>query len=1233
MTRVGNVQRAIRNTIFLGLVALNVPYTTPQAQPPAQPVQFDRVFDLGSELAQTVLQDTQGFLWFGTRGNGLFRYDSYDLKHYPPGPGSLSDGTVYKIVQDIENPHILWLATVGGGLNRLDTVTETVRVYRHDPHDPTSLSSNALNDLVQDRTDPDILWIATPDAGLIRFDKTTGRCRHYRHEPGNPRSLRLNDTWRLLHDRADPDILWVATWGGGLNRFHIPSGAVTTAYLHDPDDPHSFGGVDNAVAALTQDQTQPHLLWLGTIQNGLDQLDTRTGRFTHFTHTSGDPHSLPTGPIAEIYDDGQGRLWLGGWVENNGLMLFDKATHQASAYQHDPYDPRTLSNDFVQTVFRDRSGIYWITTTPGNVDKYDPYNQNFRLYQQSPYPAPECQRPHGLSNDSVNAIYEDRDGVLWFGTKAGLSTLDRTTDTWTHYLHDPANPDSLDVDHILDVYEDSTGTLWVTTLAGPTVHFDRAAGRVTKRYVPRKGGDSFTTVLQDPDDPDLYWLGVRGLGFARLHRPTDTFTYYPPNPDDLRHSSLGPDVHIVVHDQHKAGIWMGGWFGGGLVRFDKPTETFTHYRHDPQNPQSLSADVVLEIMYDSAGRLWVGTRGGGLNRFEPATQTFQRFTEAQGVPANVNAILEDQAGHLWLSTNQGIIEFDPASERVVAQYRQSEGLQGDVFLPGSALKTRDGQLWFGGTNGANCFDPDALTRNQFAPPVVLTSLTQGGEPLRPGRAPQYVERITLDWGHCFFEFEMAALNFTRPTQNQYAYLLEGFEDDWYMAGTRRFGRYSHLPPGRYTLRIKGANNDGVWNEAGVALDVIVIPPFWRTWWFYLLCAVGVSGVIGLLASFRLKQVRAERTTLLAIRDNEARLRHVLENMPVMLNAFDEYGNILVWNRECERVTGYTAEEMLHNPDALAWLYPDETYRARSMTELAKQGYDFRNWEWNLTAHDGSVKTIAWSNISEHFPVPGWATWAVGVDVTDRRQAEAEIRTLNAELERRVQERTAQLEASNRELNQFAYIVSHDLKAPLRGIAQLTTWLTHDYSFDEPGQEMAQLLISRVKRMEALIDGILDYSRAGRIIEEDERIDLNELVREVIANLAVPEHIRITLDGALPSIRGDEIRLTQVFQNLLSNAVKFMDKPAGEIQIGCEGRGEFWEFRITDNGPGIPKPYQQRIFQVFHTLEARDTRESTGIGLAIVKKIIELHGGVIWVESSVGQGSTFVFTWPKIGKVS
>jgi len=248
-----------------------------------------------------------------------------------------------------------------------------------------------------------------------------------------------------------------------------------------------------------------------------------------------------------------------------------------------------------------------------------------------------------------------------------------------------------------------------------------------------------------------------------------------------------------------------------------------------------------------------------------------------------------------------------------------------------------------------------------------------------------------------------------------------------------------------------------------------------------------------------------------------------------------------------------------------------------------------------------------------------------VDITDRLQAEQELEKLNKDLESAVWE----LRRANKELQEFAYITAHDLKTPLRGIGTLADWISTDYAdkFDDQGKKQVRLLVGKAKQMSALIDDILQYSRLGHTSPEKRQVDLNTVLSEVIAGIDPPENIQITIENELPVLMCEKTQIIQVFQNLLSNAVKYMDKPEGQIKVGCVEQDGFWKFSVADNGPGIDEKYFKKIFKIFQTLSPNDRVDSTGIGLSIVKKIVELNAGIVWVESELGQGSTFFFTVP------
>ncbi len=426
----------------------------------------------------------------------------------------------------------------------------------------------------------------------------------------------------------------------------------------------------------------------------------------------------------------------------------------------------------------------------------------------------------------------------------------------------------------------------------------------------------------------------------------------------------------------------------------------------------------------------------------------------------------------------------------------------------------------------------------------------------------------------------------------------------------------------------------------LALNISAHDIFIRT----VFILVSLAG--GVLAS---NLLRGQRESDEALRDNEERLSQIIEGNPIPTFVIGKKHTITHWNKACENLTGFPASEMIGTQKQWLPFYPEERplladlimdeaadediskyynskYKKLILIEGAYEAEDF------YPGLDGKWLFFTAVPLKDHL---GKVVGAIETlqDITELKQAEEKLNQYSKSLEKKVSERTKELEDVNQEITDFAYSISHDLKAPLRGISQLAGWISSDYSkvLDQDGQEKLRLLISRTKRMHKLIEGILQYSRIGRVAIEKQSVDLNQLVQESIDLLAPPENIQISIEKELPTIVGVHPYFEQVFLNLLSNAIKFMEKPQGFIKIGCVDKKKIWQFSVADNGPGIDEKYFDKIFQMFQTLAPSSEKAgSTGIGLTLVKKIVKMWGGRVWLESTVGEGSTFFFTLPKEG---
>ena len=785
---------------------------------------------LSQSIVDDILQDREGFLWFVTE-DGLNRFDGYTFKvfkHDAQDPFSLVHNEVKCVFEDSEG--VLWIGSFHRGLDRFDPATGRFTHHQHDPADSASLSGDIVWDVCEDRAGR--LWVAT-GAGLDLFDRATGACSRW-----------LRADVRVLHvDRMGA--LWAGTAGGGLHRLDPDSG-VFTCFRHDPADPRSLGGDD--VRCLAEDGDGA--LWVGTRDGGLSRLAPDSGVCKRFRPDPRDPGSLSHDSVLALTVDTTGQLWVG--TDGGGLNLLDRATESFAQLRHEPNTATSLAGDRIRSLLQDRAGVLWVGTYGNGLSRCNLQRKAFQHLSHNP------GDPHSLGHDIVWSFCEDQDGAVWIGTHdAGLDRWDRATGRFTHFRHDPRDPATPGHNSIRMVARGHDGRLWLATDGGGLDRFDPASGRFTHfRHDPAEPGSLAHDVLRMVfiDRAGAVWAGTFGGGLDRFDPETGGFVHHRYDPADPK--SISNDYVRVACEDRAGALWLGT-HGGGLNRFDRATGVFTRYRHDPQDPQSLSNDFVFCIHEDRTGALWVATYGGGLNRFDPATGIFTAYRRQDGLPDDaIYGILEAEKGRLWLSTNGGLARFSPATGEVKT-YTIADGLQSNEFNGGAYYRSRSGEMFFGGINGFNVFHPLEIKDSEFFAPVVLTDFQLMNRSVSVGPLPDgrtlidrpinMLERLVLSHRDNVVSFEFAALDFTAPEKNRYAYRLEGLSDEWVDLGTRRYVMFTTLPAGRYTLRVKGTNSDGAWNETGAALALVVRPPWWRTRWAeagYALLLVGaVLGIV------------------------------------------------------------------------------------------------------------------------------------------------------------------------------------------------------------------------------------------------------------------------------------------------------------------------------------------------------------------------------------------------------
>jgi signal transduction histidine kinase/ligand-binding sensor domain-containing protein len=798
-----------------------------------------------------ILQDRRGFMWFATR-DGLNRYDGYNFvvyKNDPNDPGSLSSNFLQDLMEDDEGN--LWVAT-STGVNRFDPRTERCTRYLHDPDNRDTLGGASVKSVVQDGHG--YLWFGTEDSGLDRLDPRRGTFTHYRDDSEGRFVGRITqviedghgDIWftgerGLFHvDQRNGRVTRRPPAGNALSADSVYEDAAGDLWLLANSPVAGLVKYDRRAERLTSYPLAQHAsgalasttsggslngilaadgedgLWVPSSE-GLSYFDRRARRFTHrFRHDEVNPHSLDSNAIFSVYQDRGGVLWVG--TENAGLNILNFRQRQFVHHMHRPADPSSFSPGRVKAILQNHDGVVWVGLFPRALDRLD--RKTGQIIHYLPREGNEKTLGPGTN---VNSIYRDPAGHLWVGGGgSGLDRFDERSGRFKHYRHDAGDPNSLISNNVYTIYGDRSGQMW---------------------------------------------LGLEG-GISRFDPATDGFVNYPvpDNPASL------PSTVWVIHQDRSGALWAGTW-GGVLIRFDEKAKSFVRYAPDSRDPGKLNGGGINTIHEDRSGTLWVGTFDG-LYRYNRQNETFTRYTESQGLPSStIRCILEDGVGRLWLSTQNGISRFDP-QRGTFRNYDVSDGLQSNEFSSG-CYQGSDGEIFFGGSNGFNAFFPENVRDNPYVPPVVITSFKIFNKPVPIGgksvlqKSIPYIDSLTLSYRASVFSFEFAALSYANSHKNRYRYKLQNFDPGWTEVGSKqRLATYTNLDPGKYVFRVEGSNSDGVWNEEGVSLSILITPPWWRTNWFRAICAVAVLALLWGAYEVRVRQLHHEFDMTLEARVGE-----------------------------------------------------------------------------------------------------------------------------------------------------------------------------------------------------------------------------------------------------------------------------------------------------------------------------------------------------------------------------
>ncbi len=963
---------------------------------------------------RTMLQDSEGFMWFGG-WNSLVRFDGYNFKQVYT---STEENGKIKLVPSTNHTALfessdktLWVGT-SMGLLRYDPLKDNLVKLKDNPSATLSISSNHIMD-IDELTSGEILVSSL--GGIFIVDPKSNRYSSLAANPEKPGDTKLPSHANVNSIYIDDEgQIWLGT-DVGLDKFDF----ATRTFTHVKPDPKDTDSLANWVKDIAP--TGDGKLWLST-NKGVLYYDPISGKNKRYTHKPGDPNSLGRNDIWDIMVDSNNRLWVTS--DQGGLMLYVPEKDHFIRYKNIPGKPSSLSTNVVRTIVEDNAGDLWMGFYPEGIDFFDQSTTAITAYVKDPNNA------NSISHTSAISVSEDEAGNLWVGTEAGINYFNRKTDKWTSYGHDPDDPNSLSANAVLANLLDSSNNLWmgfwdggITKLDLDTMKFTRIPFG-TPKDMPKQSkslNSRHVWVFYEDSNKDL-WVGTHTGGLSKYDPETGIFTHYWHIEED--ETTINEEWVWSILEDSKNNFWVGTTMGVGLM--DRKKGTFKRFVPNPQDPNSISEAYVYSIHEDKKGRLWMGTRVG-LNLYNYDTQSFTKITTEDGLNNDsIHKILEDENGVLWLGTANGVSSYDPETKKIKNYNRDGGELVGG-FNYGSGAVSNRGEIIFGGVNGLRIYKPEELGDNPFVPPVAFTQLKIYSDIIGIGGADgildkdiNYTDKIKLDYTKSMFEINFAALNFRDPGKNQYAYMLEGFDDEWLQAGDQRTAKYTNLDAGTYTFKVKASNNDGVWNEEPKTLTIVQLPPWWETWWAYSLYALTVLSLVAWAIQFqRKKRQRVEELnrvleTRVAERTYELRqknhdIQSMLGNMRQGLFTIEkggvihpEYSSFLEQIFETENVAGQEFMEFLFSRSHLGSNELDQIKEATN----AILGEDELNFEFNshlfFDEYDADIEgkhkhlSIDWNPIVIDDVV---TKLMISVrDVTKLKEIENEARTQKRELD-------------------------------------------------------------------------------------------------------------------------------------------------------------------------------------------------------------------------------------------
>jgi signal transduction histidine kinase/ligand-binding sensor domain-containing protein/DNA-binding response OmpR family regulator len=780
---------------------------------------------LSSNTVNAILKDRFGLMWFATE-DGLNKFDGTNFtvyKHKSDDPSGIQANDIRALHEDKAGN--LWVGSSGGSLSLYDRKNNSF--FSFPANTAEGFSSDVIRAVYSDYTGK--IWVAS-FSGLDVLDPKTRKIRKFNIQVG-PKGAFPAIVINCLYEDSKHR-MWIGS-NNGLYLYERRTNSFTH-YANNISDQSSLS--DNYVSSIVEDHAGN--LWLGT-RNGLCKLLPNGKVFQVLRHNSKNPNTLSNNIVISIAAGPNNELWVG---TDGGLNIVDIKTGEITIYKPDPRDIYSLTGKSISCIYIDNQGIYWLGAYHGGIDKYDTNLNLFQLKQSNTFDQ------SGLNASVVTSFAQYQDDEIFVGTDGGgLNLFNRKTELFKRFNLPLANGSKLSNISIMNMEITRSQKLYMGTYANGLVVMDLRSEKISQfMHSDQANALSSNDIFCVKEDRSgKLWVGTNGGGVNVLSSDNKVLVKYCKNPKKANEYDYpGNNFIRFIEEDQNGNIWIGS-YGSGIAVFDPLSNQFTVYN---KANSKLPNDLTLSVLKDRAGNIWVGTFSGGLSLFDRKAGQFISFSEKDGLNnATVYAIVEDMQGRIWVSTNKGISGFEPKTKKFT-NYTIYNGVQNNNFVLGAGFGSSDGEIYFGGADGFNYFNPQYFKKNKNLAPVLFTDLKISNTSILASADGPIKEHISvvkdvyLDYKQNF-TLSYVSVNYTAPEQSRYTYKLEGFDNDWIDAGNSKSVSYTNLDPGDYVFHVKASNNDGLWNTAETTIKIHVRPPFWRTIYAYLFYVLAISGTL------------------------------------------------------------------------------------------------------------------------------------------------------------------------------------------------------------------------------------------------------------------------------------------------------------------------------------------------------------------------------------------------------